>query len=252
MTISANTQIEVRTGGDDDNGGGFVTGASGTDFTLQDAATLSLTDLATSGIGVTTLTSVTGGFLAAHIGNLVQIKSGTNVTAGFYEITAHTDTNTVTLDRAPDDGVGGIASGVGSIGGALATPGKMAPLLTVSGMKGWIKTGTYTMTTSTPGAAGPIVTPATAANSVIEGYNSTRGDLRIQLTQANKPIISAGAVTSITLFLGQHSSNPIKALFAVVLDGNSGAANIGVDPGIRTLIAGVHALNCPGHSLFLN
>ena len=220
MAISANTQIEVRTGGDDDNGGGFVSGASGTDFTLQDAATLSLTDLATSGIGVTTLTSATGGFLADHIGNLIQIKSGTNVTAGFYEITAHTDTNTVTLDRAPDDAVGGISSGVGSIGGALASPGRACGVATVDGNRVWIKSGTYTLGTASVNiATGPLLA---LAQVIYEGYQTTRGDL------GAKPVIDAGAITSITVFaipLIAHGSPAFGKNIKV--DGNSGASVIG-------------------------
>jgi hypothetical protein len=115
---------EVRTTGNDDNGGCKDTDAA-TDYTNQDSAQLTLTDLATSGAGVTTLTSATGGFTAAMVDNCIQIKSGTNFNVGFYEITGHTDTNTVTLDRTPSSAGAG-SGGTGSVGGALKTIQKSA------------------------------------------------------------------------------------------------------------------------------
>ena len=63
-------------------------------------AELSLTDCATASAGSTTLTSSTGGFTAAMVGKYYKYFCGTNITAGFYEITGYTDTNTVTIDRA--------------------------------------------------------------------------------------------------------------------------------------------------------
>jgi hypothetical protein len=121
MAINASAQWRIRAGGSNTNGGGYDSAISGagTDYTDQDAAQLALTDLATSGAGSTTLTSVTGGFTAAMIGNCIRIRSGTNFQTGYYFITAHTDTNTVTLDRTPTSGGAG-ASGAGDLGGAFA------------------------------------------------------------------------------------------------------------------------------------
>lgn len=121
MAIQATMEWRIRAGGNVDNGGGFdpqVSGA-GTDYSDQDAAQLTLTDLATSGAGSTTLTSATGGFTSAMIGNVVRIKSGTNFDVGYYVVTGHTDTNTVTLDRSPTSAGAG-SSGTGSLGGAFA------------------------------------------------------------------------------------------------------------------------------------
>lgn len=123
MAVQATAQWWVRTDGDNTNGGGYDSGISGagTNYSDQASAQLSLTDLATASAGSTTLTSVTGGFTAAMIGNAIQIVSGTNsVPNSFYFITAYTDTNTVTLDRACDDGVGGLSGGSGKVGGAAA------------------------------------------------------------------------------------------------------------------------------------
>tara|TARA_Y100000034_G_scaffold129727_1_gene186738 strand:- start:764 stop:2029 length:1266 start_codon:yes stop_codon:yes gene_type:complete len=186
VAINATTVWEFRAGGTTNAGGGFDSASGGTDYSQQDAAQLQLTDLATSGIGVTTLTSATGGFTSAMIGNYIQIRSGTNVTAGWYRMTAHTDTNTVTLDRAPDDGVGGISGGSGDLGGAIDLPLDAWAETVVAGNKAWIKAGTYTLTenidTDTDGSL--------TAPIVVEGYNTTRGD---EPTGTNRPLIAAGA-----------------------------------------------------------
>ena len=56
--ISNDTVFEVRTDGSDTNGGGFVTGASGTNWTLQAAAQYAVTDAVTAGVA----TSATANF----------------------------------------------------------------------------------------------------------------------------------------------------------------------------------------------
>lgn len=119
MTIGAGTVWRIRTGGNAANGAGYdstISGA-GTDYTQQDSAQLTLSDCATSGAGSTTLTSATGGFTSAMVGNAIRIASGTNFQAGYYFITAYTDTNTVTVDRTPSSGGAG-SSGAGRVGGA--------------------------------------------------------------------------------------------------------------------------------------
>lgn len=122
MAVQATAQWWVRTDGDNTNGGGYDSGISGagTNYSDQASAQLSLTDLATASAGSTTLTSATGGFTAAMIGNAIQIVSGTNANAGFYFITGYTDANTVTIDRACDNGSGGLSGGSGKLGGAVA------------------------------------------------------------------------------------------------------------------------------------
>jgi|TARA_R100000149_G_scaffold31449_1_gene12086 hypothetical protein len=124
MAITADAQWWIRTDGNDLNGAGFdsTIGGYGTNYSDQAAAQLTLTDLATSGAGSTTLTSSTGGFTSAMVGNAIQIVSGTNVTNGYYFVTGYTSSNSVTVDRAPDNGGGGISSGNGKLGGAWASP----------------------------------------------------------------------------------------------------------------------------------
>lgn len=185
MSIAYSTDWEIRTTGDYSNGGGFNRESGGTDYTQQDVAQLALTDCATSGVGSTTLTSATGGFTAAMVGNIINLSAGTNLTVNWYEITAYTDTNTVTIDRAPDDGVGGVSGATGKVGGAMSWP---PPDVTDGGPtvtynKFWIKHGTYTLTNTTVSAEnGPI--SLDYAN--VEGFENVRGDL------GSKPVFSAG------------------------------------------------------------
>jgi hypothetical protein len=187
MALNAATVWEFRTGGSNDNGGGYRTGASGTDYSQQDSAQLTLSDLATDGAG-TGLSSATGGFTAAMIGNIIYIKSGTGFTVGWYEITAHTDTNNVTIDRSAGISATG---GTGSVGGARAVPTAAHWTALVAGNIIWMGGAvTYTLTEGIIGSAG------TLTNMIkLLGYNSSRGD---NPTGANRPTIAAGGNTFLT------------------------------------------------------
>lgn len=156
----------------------------GTDYSQQDSAQLSLTDLAMT-TATTTLTSVTGGFTAAMVGNLIQITAGTNFTTGWYEITARSDTNTVTIDRDATTG-SNASSGTGAVGGAMALPVDAFFESWTAGNRLFIKAGTYTLTGDISiGNSG-----TTTAVMIIEGYNTTRGDAP---TGTNRPLIAAAA-----------------------------------------------------------
>lgn len=114
MAILPPTVWRIRPGGNVLNGAAYdgTTYPGGVDYTQQDSPQLSLTDLV--GNGTTTLTSATGGFTSAMVGNAINITSGSGATVGYYFITARTDTNTVTIDRSP----GTFTGGVGRVGGA--------------------------------------------------------------------------------------------------------------------------------------
>src|SRR3989344_4039153 len=124
MALSANTIFEVRTSGSDTNGGGFVTGASGTDWSQQNAAQYAVTDGVTA--GTTTITSATANFGTDVVGNIMYVEGGTGaVAAGFYQITARASSTSITVDRST-----GLTAGRGvtfNIGGALANPGIIIP-----------------------------------------------------------------------------------------------------------------------------
>ena len=207
MAISASAVWEIRTDGADTNGGGFVAGASGTDYSQQASAQLTVTDGACS--ASTTLTSATGGFTSAMTGNLVYLSSG----PGWYEIKSYTDTNTVTVDRA-----GPTATGMTlNVGGALATPGIVTTLPLVSYNTIWLKSGTYTLTTATAGSGGPITKPNLHLG--LRGYQTTRGD-----NTGTRPLVHAGAYSP-TYMISMYASNFSIYVENVEVDCNSNATN---------------------------
>ena len=179
------TTWEFRQAGSNDNGGGFKTGGSGTDYSQQDAAQLTLTDLATDVAG-TNLSSATGGFTALMVDNIIYIKSGASFTPGFYQITAHIDTNNVTIDRSAGSSA---TAGTGSVGGArvgFLDAGHFE--LMSAGDKSYVKAGTYTLTENID-----VLKDGTTALAIfIEGYNATRGDAP---TGNDMPLIACGAFT---------------------------------------------------------
>ena len=201
MTLSASIVWEVRTAGADTNGGGYVSGASGTDYSQQNAKNtvgnnISTTDAVAN--GSTTITSATAAFTSAIVGNIIYLAGGTgSLAAGWYQVTTFTNATTIVVDRI-------VASGTGitlNIGGALATPGQ-ASANKVAGNTVWIQTGTYTLSTSTANTSGGPVSDTTGGtgNTGVtrwEGYQTSRGD------KGTPPIIAvpgAGTYTSVNIF----------------------------------------------------
>jgi hypothetical protein len=164
MALSADTVWEVRTTGDNANGGGFVAGASGTDYSQQDAAQVTYTDLAIDAATNTNVTSAATPFTASHVGNTLNVTGGTGFTTGRYRVVS-VASNIATLDRAV--GTTSSTGGTGKLGGALASLNTLASSMVASN-RAFIKaTGTYVQT----------ATPAFTANNVwLFGYTTTRGD----------------------------------------------------------------------------
>ena len=193
--ISAAVVWEVRTTGASTTAGcGFLTGASGTDRSQQDAVQTAFTDLV---IGVTTteLTSAANPFGATDVGNIIRITSGTGFTVGYYEVIS-VAVVTATMDRAV--GTGGSTGGVGNLGGACAGLDQVIDVPTTSDLTAgnivYVKAGTYVesiaLTTAIDGGNGTPIR--------VIGYNSTRSD---EPTGANRPIFSGNnsLVTGITI-----------------------------------------------------
>jgi parallel beta helix pectate lyase-like protein len=184
MAISSNTNWEVRTAGNDNNGGGFVSGATGTDYSQQNAAQYTFTDLASTN-GTTNpsqVSSASHSFVAADVGNIIQITAGTNFTAGFYQIVSVAG-GAATLDRAVGTAAT-LTGGTYAVGGALLTPAKAfaacnagTAVTLTPGQIVWIKAGTYTLTSTIH-----ITSPAPVN---IIGYDTTRGD-----DTGTKPLIT--------------------------------------------------------------
>lgn len=179
-TVSNNVQFDVRTTGNDANGGGFITGATGTDFSQQDASQFSGTNLASSN-GSTNpciVTSASHNFVAADVGNLLNISAGTNWLTGAgirYQIVS-VSANAATLDRACGSAAS-LTNGTWAEGGAMATIGGAVAIAdSTTTMPGGasataiinVKAGTYTLTST--------VTIGANTNMAFVGYSTTHGD----------------------------------------------------------------------------
>jgi hypothetical protein len=179
--VLATSHLSFRAGGASTNGGYWDSAGGGTDYTVQDAAQLSLTDLTTDGAG-TGLGSVVGGFTAAMVGNSINIASGTGFTPGFYRVTAYTSSNLVTIDRSAGAGA---SAGVGSLGGALDVPTDALLEGNIAGVKCYFQ-GTITLTEN----LAINVDGSNTSKILMLGYNTTKDDNPID---ANRPTIACGA-----------------------------------------------------------
>jgi hypothetical protein len=186
MALSASIHWDVRTTGSDTNGGGFKNGATGTDYSQQDAAEVTYTDLVIGGTN-TQLTSAAFPFTSAHVGNVINITSGTGFTTGRYEVVS-VASSIATMDRAV--GTASSTGGAGKLGGAFAS---LAPLFVstagnfyTSLNSIWVKTGTYTVTST--------LQINSTQGFYIYGYGSTHGD------NGTRPLITT-ATNSTALFL---------------------------------------------------
>lgn len=223
MALAAAMVWEIRTAGSDTAcSGGFKAGATGTDYSQQDAAQKSGVDLAIDAVDNTKVQPVAAGVAATDIGNTVIITAGTGFTVGTYEITAQ-DGTYWTLDRAA--GTTGSTAGTYAMGGACASPGKVAGLL-VAGNTVHVKSGTYTMSATGNVAAGRI--NLDIINSTWIGYGTTRQD------SGTKPVLAAGAntMTPVTLARADYWFENFEihatgrtACTGMVLGGSSGAGD---------------------------
>jgi hypothetical protein len=168
--LPSGTVWEVRpTVGSNTNGGGFVTGSSGTDWSQQNAAQYALTNGVTN--GTTTVATVSAS--ADMVGNIAFISGGTGgITAGWYQIVSQVTGVSLTVDRST-----GLSAGTGvtiNIGGALATPSAANSSATAANVI-WIKaTGSYTTSTTMTINLDSGAAPGTPYSFI--GYTSTRGD----------------------------------------------------------------------------
>lgn len=213
--ISANTIWEVRpTNGVDTNGGGFVSGAAGTDFSQQNAKNTAGNNISTTdavGVGTTTITSATGSFTSAIVGNIIYLQGGTGtLAAGWYQAVTFTNSTTIVLDRS-------VAAGTGitmNIGGALKTLTQLNTNFT-PGNFGWVKAESIISTAST--ITFNMTQPGANQFSTIAGYTSSRGDngqVEILASTNVQPIVNVNSV-------GLYVAN-----FLIV--GNGGGTSAGI------------------------
>lgn len=238
MALSGNTVLEIRIGGSDTNGGGFVTGATGTDWSQQNSAQYALTN----GQYVSGTTILTSSASSDMIGNIAYVVGGTgSISANWYQITNVSVGVSITVDRAT-----GLVVGTGitiNIGGALATPGGLGAMLAaaggVAGMRAWMKysASTYSMIVATNNVSGGILTLPSVA-FWLEGYDVTRGD-----RTGNRPKTSWASVASpgsSTTYIFNFSGTQRQGFANLLADGN-GVANVG---GFTTAGQRVNIIQC--------
>ena len=188
MAVAATTVWEVRTAtGSDNNGGGYVAGGGGTDYSQQASPQYAFTDLVIAAT-TTNVTSISHSFVAADVGNFIQVTAGTNFTKGIYQIVS-VATGIATCDRSV--GTAAATGGTWNEGGALAS---ILPIVTrainsaIQGVNGntIYMVGTQT-TTST-------IQNYDLINYSLIGYGTSRGDGGIATisTVNNINMLSAG------------------------------------------------------------
>lgn len=233
MSLSGNSVFEVRTAGDDTNGGGFVTGASGSDWSQQDAkrtgadvTDISVTDAVAN--GTATITSATANFATTIIGNIIYLQGGTGaLAAGWYQVTARASATSITIDR-------NVATGTGitmNIGGALASLGMVGGVGFTTGTLIYIKTGTYTISSATPNISGGCFS-SNLNFFYIEGYQTTRGDL------GTPPLLQASGISTFKIIVTTAAS--LDSMIANInIDGAGLTSSRGID------VVGI-VFNCNG------
>jgi hypothetical protein len=187
--IDATTVWEVRVDGAQTNGGGYANLDPGTsvDYSQQAAAQLARTNLASDGAG-TGISSATGGFTAAMVGNVMYITGGDGFTTGWYQITAYTDANNITIDRTAGASKTG---GTGNVGGAFKIGGTLDNDwwdALANGNIAYVKSGEYTVgetMSSSGGSAGTRPLPIR-----IVGYDTARAT---RPTADNRPLLTCAA-----------------------------------------------------------
>lgn len=166
--------------------GGAGPGTGIVDYSQLDSGVYNPTDLVNASSS-TTITSAAAGFRKSMAGNIIHINSGTNFTAGFYEIVSVTNTTTAIIDRTAN-AAANASAGHASVGGAGVTPliDAMVSVFPPASII-WILSGTYTIAAAVTGGTGN----ATSQNPVnYFGYTSVRSD---SCNSANRPVIAAGA-----------------------------------------------------------
>ncbi len=175
MAISVNTVWECRQGlGSDSNGGAFVAGAAGTDRSQQNAAQVVINNSTITTSITANVITFTAGYTptAADVGNLVKMTAGTNVTVGWYQITAQTATTWTVTGTVALPTSGTTTNATGNMGGALLTLATLASAM-ISQNIGWCK-GAFTSTATTTFAQS--TTPSGVPPLRVVGYGTTRGD----------------------------------------------------------------------------
>lgn len=172
-------------------------GAFAVDYSQQDAAEISPTDLASVGSS-TNLTSVSALFTPVMVGNTIHITTtgvGGFGVVGWYEIVSYTNTTTVVTDRTTNSGTAMVGV-TGNMGGAISLGAanddavfELGVSSATAATRYFVKGGsniTYTL----GGTVSISVNGNNAWPFILEGYATTRGD---RPPGATRPRFDCGA-----------------------------------------------------------
>ncbi len=215
MAISANSVFEIRTAGNDTNGGGFVTGAAGVDYSQQNTKNTVGNNISTTdavGNGTTTISTATGTITSDLIGNIIYLQGGSGaLAAGWYQVLTTPTGSTFTVDRS-------VAAGTGitmNIGGAMASIGGASLAGQNIATKYWVQSGTYTINSSSANVAGGRFN---RAGFSLIGYQTVRGDY------GTSPIMSVSGISSAAGIIDMDGGGFCGN---ITVDGNGNAALCG-------------------------
>lgn len=193
----------------------LTAGTYGVDYSQIDTAIATSSTATSSGAGSVILFA---GSTQSMIGNFVHVISGTNFTAGWYEIISEVAGVSITTDRASTTGIGAI--GVINIGGSGRLNGledAFKVMLPAASLV-WVKNGTYTFSSG----AGTANSNATGIlPSFFIGYNAIRGDV---CNGTNRPlwILGANVFTSAqdTILVNISGTSTAAGGFSMGVQGN--------------------------------
>ncbi len=172
MGIPAGALFNIKatgTGVSDNNGGFWVPGSSGTDYSQQNAPQYALTGLASSGSGNTVLSAAAS---ADMVGNGANAVSGTNVNTGIFHVLSVVVGVSITFstNAAGQSICSGVAASlVLNIGGRLLTIAKAQGACSIGDT--FYLNGSFTVT-----AEIAIATANTAGAAFYIGYTTTLTD----------------------------------------------------------------------------
>lgn len=211
MALSATVQFDVRTTGNDANGGGFDPGVAspGSDYSQQSSPQVVFSDLVI-GATNTQLTSALSPFSSASVGNLINVTGGTGFTTGRYEILSVSGI-TATMDRAV--GTAASIAGTGNLGGSLLTIAAAVTAAATSNTVN-IQAGTYTLTST-------IVIPNTIISLI--GYQTAHND------GGTKPLITTA--TNSTALIETTAASGYQTFSNLSLSNTAGTTANGIFQG---------------------
>lgn len=217
---------------------GSPTGATwGIDYSQNNAAHISFTDMKIDATTNTRFTSAANPVGKNFIGNIINVTSGTGFTVQRVKVQSTSGT-VATCDKSL--GTLGSTGGNGAQGGALADPafavGASVTGGSVSGEGVYIQSGNYSITSATTNVAGGCISQSVVGR--IEGYNLVRGDL------VGAPVLTASGIATATLW----STGGVTTVMGrnITLDGASLTAIKGFDQSsaVLTVLEKITAKNC--------